>query len=57
MRDDNHTSNNNLLSIEYSLIQTIQKVNNKFTKKQQNYKLSLNVLLSYFYRQNYVNVI
>ena len=38
---DNHTSNNNLLSIINSLVQNKQKVNNKFTKKQQNYKLKL----------------
>lgn len=31
---DNHTSNNNLLSIAHSLIYNIQKVNNEFTKKQ-----------------------
>ena len=31
---DNHTSNNNLLSIINSLMQIKQKVNNKFTKKQ-----------------------
>ena len=34
LRDDNHTSNNNLLSIVNSLVQAKQKVNNKFTKKQ-----------------------
>ena len=55
--DDNHTSNNNLLSIANSLIQNTQKVNNKFTKKQYCFKLSLSNCLGYFYRQNYVNMI
>lgn len=45
---DNHTSNNNLLSVEYSLLQNTQKVNNTFTKKQYYLIQSLSKLLRLF---------